>query len=89
MDRTTPPSTRSAAPFVAEARGLHTLATIDATSSGLVKRFSRKDRGSELKNSSTAASLPGAIGDHGGPTAPTTRPVRPINESHGENSRGR
>jgi len=39
IDRTTPPSTRKAAPFVAEESGLHTNVTSAATSSGFAKRF--------------------------------------------------
>ena len=38
IERTTPPSTRRAAPLTAEASGLHTNATMDATSAGVAKR---------------------------------------------------
>ena len=38
IDRTTPPSTRSAAPFVADDSGLATNTTSAATSSGVAKR---------------------------------------------------
>jgi hypothetical protein len=38
MDRTTPPSARTAAPLIADANGLETNKTTDATSSGVVKR---------------------------------------------------
>ena len=38
IERTTPPSARSAAPLIADANGLATNATTDATSSGVAKR---------------------------------------------------
>src|SRR5881296_2251085 len=47
---TTPPSTRSAAPVVADASGLATYATIDATSSGIAKRFSNDVGRTSVKN---------------------------------------
>src|ERR1700686_2399152 len=49
--RTTPPSTRNAAPFVAEARGLHTYATRLATSSVVANRLSREVGRTISKNS--------------------------------------
>jgi hypothetical protein len=55
-DFTTPPSTRKAAPFVAAASGLHTNATIGATSSGLAKRLSSEVGRAVLKNSSSNSS---------------------------------
>src|SRR5271166_6346570 len=56
IDRTTPPSTRKAAPFVAEESGLHTNVTSAATSSGLAKRFNSDVGRMARKNSrSTAA----------------------------------
>ena len=51
IERTTPPSTRRAAPLVAEATGLQTYATIDATSSGVANRLSKEDGRTERKNS--------------------------------------
>ena len=58
IDRTTPPSARRAAPLVAADSGLHTKATRVATSSGVVKRFSRDVGRMFWKNSlSTAAAV--------------------------------
>ena len=51
MDRTTPPSTRSAAPLVAEARTLQTYTTIAATSSGVANRFNNEEGRTDRKNS--------------------------------------
>src|SRR5436309_15653528 len=42
IERTTPPSTRSAAPFVADESGLTMNATNEATSSGVANRLSRE-----------------------------------------------
>src|SRR5580704_8497792 len=57
IERTTPPSTRRAAPFVPEAHGLETYTTIAAISSGDSKRFKSDDGRTDLKNSvSTCAS---------------------------------
>jgi hypothetical protein len=58
--RTIPPSTRTAAPFVADASGLDRNATIDAISSGAAKRFNNEDGRIERKNSfsSVATSIP-------------------------------
>jgi hypothetical protein len=38
IERTTPPSARTAVPLIADANGLATNATTDATSSGVAKR---------------------------------------------------
>src|SRR5580658_9800125 len=56
IERTTPPSTRNAAPFVAEESGLHTKVTSAATSAGVAKRFnSDVERMVRKKSRSTAA----------------------------------
>src|SRR6476619_8652185 len=56
IERTTPPSARKAAPFVADESGLATNATNAATSSGVAKRFSSEVGRAVVKNSfSTAA----------------------------------
>src|SRR4029077_14096165 len=56
IERTTPPSARKAAPFVADESGLATNATRAATSSGVAKRFSSEVGRAVVKNSfSTAA----------------------------------
>src|SRR5438132_378316 len=51
IERTTPPSTRKAAPFVAEESGLATNVTIAATSSVVAKRFNSELGRTDLKNS--------------------------------------
>src|SRR5580698_4430162 len=56
IDRTTPPSTRRAAPYVAEDSGLHTKATSAATSSVLAKRFN-SDEGRILRKNSFSTSV--------------------------------
>src|ERR1022692_3586906 len=53
MDLTTPPSTRSAAPFVAEESGLHKKAASAATSAGLAKRRKREVGRTLRKNSAS------------------------------------
>ena len=56
IERTTPPSARKAAPFVADETGLATNATSAATSSGVAKRCSSEVGRAVVKNSfSTAA----------------------------------
>src|SRR5271169_6439094 len=51
IERTTPPSTRNAAPFVAEESGLATNATMDATSSVVAKRCKSEPGLTVRKNS--------------------------------------
>src|SRR2546427_7158229 len=58
IERTTPPSARKAAPFVADESGLATNATSAATSSGVAKRCSSELGRAVVKNSfSTAAGV--------------------------------
>src|SRR6266550_4353231 len=58
IERTTPPSARKAAPFVADESGLATNATSAATSSGVAKRFRSEVGRAVVKNSfSTAAGV--------------------------------
>src|SRR5260370_2788539 len=58
IERTTPPSARKAAPFVADERGLATNATSAATSSGVAKRLRSEVGLAVVKNSfSTAAGV--------------------------------
>src|SRR4029077_7224797 len=58
IERTTPPSARKAAPFVADESGLATNATSAATSSGVAKRFRSEVARAVVKNSfSTAAGV--------------------------------
>jgi hypothetical protein len=54
MARTTPPSTRKAAPVVADARGLHTKTIRLATSSTVANRLSREVGRAVWKNSASA-----------------------------------
>src|SRR5438105_13711090 len=51
IERTTPPSARKAAPFVADESGLATNATSAATSSGVAKRFRSEVGRAVVKNS--------------------------------------
>src|SRR5439155_25370936 len=51
IERTTPPSARKAAPFVADESGLATNATNAATSSGVAKRFRSEVGRAVVKNS--------------------------------------
>src|SRR3954452_17173324 len=51
--RTTPPSTRSAAPLVAEASGLHTYTIMLATSSTVANRFRSEVGRADWKNSAS------------------------------------
>ena len=55
MARTTPPSTRNAAPLVAEDGSPETYVTIAATSSTVAKRFNRDDGRALSKNSFSTA----------------------------------
>jgi hypothetical protein len=58
IDRTTPPSAREAAPFVADESRLATNATSAATSSGVAKRFRSEVGRAVVKNSlSTVAGV--------------------------------
>jgi hypothetical protein len=59
IERTTPPSTRRAAPFIAEASGLQTKATAAATSSGVAKALNDGGRagGSEEPRSKDSQSV--------------------------------